>query len=105
MVSSSDILLSDNNELIIVDGDFSCGESSQQEVGLIVASNQGDWKQDVMVGVEIYKSINASTTASNKNSLVKRIKSQLEYDGFESININSTDLKNIQISCERIQEN
>ena len=41
---SKDILLDDNNDLKILNGDFDFGDSEMQEVGQILQSTQGEWK-------------------------------------------------------------
>lgn len=102
MAKAQDILLNDDIELRISGGDLVCGESDEQHVGLILASMQGDWKQEVNVGVEIYQDINSPVNASTKNKLAKRIKNQLEFDGYDSITIEIPNFKQISIDCERI---
>lgn len=102
MAKVQDILLNDDIELRISGGDFVCGESDEQHVGLILASMQGDWKQEVNVGVEIYQDINSPVNASTKNKLAKRIKNQLEFDGYDGIAIEIPNFTQISIDCERI---
>ena len=39
-----DILLDENNDIKLSNGDFNTGESEMQEVALILQSVQGEWK-------------------------------------------------------------
>ena len=50
---SKDILLDDNNDLKILNGDFDFGDSEMQEVGLILQSTQGEWKMTPTLGPNI----------------------------------------------------
>lgn len=46
----TDILLDQENDLRIENGDFVIGESTMQEVGLIITTHQGEWKEDPIIG-------------------------------------------------------
>lgn len=46
----SDILLDQDNDLRIEDGDFVVGDSTMQEVGLIISTHTGEWKEDPIIG-------------------------------------------------------
>lgn len=73
-----DILVSENNDLELIAGDFSMGESLLQEVGLILQSQQGNWKSDPLVGANMVELIKGK---HNRTAVEKRIKIQLERDG------------------------
>lgn len=73
-----DILVSENNDLELIAGDFSIGESLLQEVGLILQSQQGNWKSDPLVGANMVELIKGK---HNRTAVEKRIKIQLERDG------------------------
>lgn len=49
----NDILINDENDINIINGDFDFGESEMQEVGLILQSTQGEWKANPLL-VRIY---------------------------------------------------
>jgi hypothetical protein len=46
-----DILIGDDYDLLIDQGDFLTGESLNQEIGCLLAANQGDFRQHVKAGV------------------------------------------------------
>lgn len=73
-----DILVSENNDLELMAGDFSMGESHLQEVGFILQSQQGNWKSDPLVGANMVELIKGK---HNRTSVEKRVKVQLERDG------------------------
>lgn len=73
-----DILVSENNDLELIAGDFSIGESLLQEVGLILQSQQGNWKSDPLVGANMVELIKGK---HNRTAVEKRVKVQLERDG------------------------
>ena len=73
-----DILVSENNDLELIAGDFSIGEGLLQEVGLILQSQQGNWKSDPLVGANMVELIKGK---HNRTAVEKRIKIQLERDG------------------------
>lgn len=57
-----DILLDDNNDLKILNGDFDIGESEMQEVALILQSTQGEWKQTPLLGPNLYRFVNGKVS-------------------------------------------
>ena len=79
-----DILLDDNNDYMIIDGDFFIENSDQQNIQLILLSTPGSWKQYPLVGASIKGDINGLFDYNMKN----RIKQQLQNDGYSGINFN-----------------
>ena len=73
-----DILVTENNDLEIIAGDFTLGDSLLQEVGFILQSQQGNWKSDPLVGANMVVLIKGK---QNRTAVEKRIKIQLERDG------------------------
>ena len=73
-----DILVDEHNDLEIIAGDFSTGDSLLQEVGFILQSQQGNWKSDPLVGANMVELIKGK---HNRTAVEKRIKIQLERDG------------------------
>ena len=45
-----DILLDENNDIKLSNGDFDTGESEMQEVALILQSVQGEWNETPVLG-------------------------------------------------------
>jgi hypothetical protein len=73
-----DILLDENNDLKIVNGDFAVGESEMQEVGLILSSNQGEWKEHPVVGANLVTKVRSNT---NDPRLERTLRIQMKLDG------------------------
>jgi hypothetical protein len=73
-----DIQLTEDNDLKIVDGDFSIGESEMQEVALILAANQGEWKEDPILGPNLIQLLKIN---ESKADITHRVRIHLERDG------------------------
>ncbi len=67
---SKDILLDDNNDLKILNGDFDFGDSEIQEVGLILQSTQGEWKMTPTLGPNMYIFIKSKASKSEIEATV-----------------------------------
>ena len=67
---SKDILLDDNNDLKIINGDFDYGDSEIQEVGLILQSTQSEWKMTPTLGPNMYRFIKSKASKSEIESTV-----------------------------------
>lgn len=78
-----DILLENNNDLKIVNGDFDIGVSDYQQQKLIVATHKGEWKEHPEVGVGITQMI----ADDLYTEMLIEIKKQLEYDGMQIDNV------------------
>lgn len=72
-----DLLLNDDNDIVIENGDFLIGESLTQEVALILKSSQGEWKNDPLTGANLIQLINSNV---GEISLRKRVKLHLQRD-------------------------
>ena len=79
MANRTDFLLDDNNDLLIVDGDFSIGLSDQQHIADTINANVGWWKEFPLDGVNIR---NYAKTAGGAQQLARKIKIELENDGY-----------------------
>lgn len=73
-----DILLDENDDLAIVNGDFVLGESTVQELGIILRLNQGELKSDPLLGPGLAKMIRS---VGNKLKYISKIKLHLARDG------------------------
>lgn len=89
----------DSDDFVFVGGDFSLTESSfntglndfetvfndcdQSHIEDILASAKGDWKESPLVGVNLFEWVNSPFGLEEQNTLRKRIRLQLELDGFE----------------------
>jgi hypothetical protein len=75
---ANDILLDENNDLQIVNGDFVIGESLMQEVGIILQMNQGELKSDPLIGANLTTKIRG---VQNDAKIRRHIETQMELDG------------------------
>jgi len=74
-----DILIDDDYDLIIENGDFKIGYSDMQHIELICITDLGHWKQSPLLGVGIEKYISSS---GQQEALKRAIKIQLSSDGY-----------------------
>lgn len=73
-----DILLDNNDDLLIVNGDFAIGESTDQEVGIILRMNPGELKEDPLLGAGLIRLIHSAAGEAD----IKRVaKLHLARDG------------------------
>lgn len=73
----NDIILDNNKDLSIVNGDFDIGYGDTQHQLLIVLSEKGEFKEFPEVGVGIQSMLHDE----QYEDLILEIKRQLEYDG------------------------
>ena len=67
---SKDILLDDNNDIKIINGDFDYGDSEIHEVGQILQSTQGEWKMTPILGPNLYRFIKSKASKSEIEATV-----------------------------------
>ncbi|WP_134345773.1 hypothetical protein [Flavobacterium psychrophilum] len=73
-----DILLDENNDLKIINGDFLIGESTNQNVELLFTTSPGEWKEHIETGIAIQRSNNGNLD----RFLDRTIRVQMEADGY-----------------------
>lgn len=73
----TDILLNENNEPVVVNGDYRTGVSELQEVVIILQLRQGELKNDPVLGVNLQHYVNAK---ENRTSIERTIKIHLQRD-------------------------
>ncbi|WP_300978935.1 hypothetical protein [Flavobacterium sp.] len=83
----NDILLDDNDDLTIVNGDFVIGESVIQEVGIILRLNSGELKSDPVLAPNLVQLVNS---VSNNQEFEERVRLFLKRD-----NKNYEDIKKL----------
>ena len=102
----TDILLDENYDLFIEDGDFSFGASAEQETEQIILSLPGEWKQNPLTGFGIDNYLKqragSSPVINSLPQFVRDLKLQLEADGFidPEITVND-DLSNFNIAVNQ----
>jgi hypothetical protein len=79
-----DILLDSTNDLLILNGDFAVGESEMQEVGLILETMQGEWKENPVIGANLFQFMRSK---ADINAITARVKLHLELDDKEYADI------------------
>ena len=79
-----DILIDTENDIKIINGDFDVGESEMQEVGLILQSTQGEWKQSPILGPNLYQYIKSKASKTEIDSQV-RIHLAIDNKDFKSL--------------------
>lgn len=77
-IKMADIILNENNEPVIINGDLRIGESELQEVSIILQLRQGELKSDPVLGVNLQHYINSK---ENRTAVERTIKIHLQRDG------------------------
>ncbi len=72
-----DILLDENKDLKIENGDFAFGDSFEQDVEIIMSLTKGDLKSDAVLGVDLIKNINSNIS---ETGLKQKIRLNLQRD-------------------------
>lgn len=94
----TDILLNDENDISIVNGDFHIGESSQQEIEAVLIAFKGEYKNTPLLGAEIKRMLKARNT---RQGITREVNEQLKYDGFQNIDFKIQDAENFTINAQR----
>ncbi len=76
---AQDLLLDENGDLLIQNGDFVIGDSSYQDVKMIIQSAPGEWKQYPTVGVMADNYVKSPDP--EKAGLLNEIQRQLRANG------------------------
>jgi hypothetical protein len=81
---SNDIILDDELDLQIENGDFVIAASDMQHVDHILRAHKGEYKDHPQVGIGISKYLK---TTGKELELKREIRIQLSYDGYKNPNI------------------
>lgn len=87
MVKVFDLMLDELGDLLIKNGDFVNGEATQQNIGLILVSEKGEWRHTPYLGAGLKSAIEDEAEPAE---LIQEIRKQLELDGLIEIQINAT---------------
>jgi hypothetical protein len=74
----SDVLLDEDFDLLMENGDFVVGESTLQHQALLLLSNKGEWRQSPVVGVGLN---NFLLQDGGEDELRQLVRKELERDG------------------------
>src|ERR1035437_3992780 len=97
---ATDIILNKiTRDIEIINGDFSIGESSQQETDLLLNSFVGNWFEFPLVGIGIISYLAGSASALFIENVIKQ---QMITDGFtvDSVSIKGSTLNSPHINIE-----
>ncbi len=94
-----DLLLDNDGDLRIGNGDFVLGESSQQEIELLLTSFRGEWKLYPKRGIEIQRMLKARQGIVSIKGVVQE---QMEMDGFVNVDFDINNNGELEINAERI---
>lgn len=97
----NDILLDDNMDLAIQNGDFVMGDAEEQIQQLILIATQGSFRNSPLTGVGIIKYIKSSFTVDKVDQLRQKIRLQMQYDGYTSVNTQINSFLDIDIEATR----
>lgn len=82
-----DILLDDENELIIRNGDFTVGEADRQHVEHIIITHPGEYKNTPLLG---FAAVTKLKSTINDMQFKRDLKIQLNYDGYQNPRIDTS---------------
>lgn len=92
---AQDILLTEDKDLSIINGDLHIGYSDMQHISDLLIANPGNYRQWPIIGVGIMKQLNGI----NDKTIERDIKVALEADGAKNIYIKS-DNSGISITAD-----
>ena len=87
MAKVYDLMLDADGDLLIENGDFVIGETTQQNIGLILISEKGEWRHTPYVGAGLKSDIEDEAEPAE---LMQEIKKQLELDGLLNVTIDTS---------------
>lgn len=90
-----DILVEDNNDLLIENGDFVVGDSDIQHIDHIITAQPGEYKETPQLGFGVINYLKSNAT---KTKFKRDLRVQLNFDGYENPNIDLEDgFKNLKV--------
>jgi len=96
-----DVILDNNLDLSIANGDFVVDDAEQQNQELILAAQQGAYRNSPLVGVGITNYLKSSFTVANVDKLRQKIRLQMQYDGYQTVNVQINSFMDIELQAER----
>ena len=105
MIDDMDILLDEDGDIAVEDGDITVGYSTGQEAKFIIEDNNGDWKRQPLICVGINDYVKKTVTPSMARRLEKSIQINFSMDGKQlnemSLMVDdSGKLLSVNIDCE-----
>jgi hypothetical protein len=97
----NDIILDDNMDLAIVNGDFVVDDAEQQVQELILIATQGSFRESPITGIGIVRYLKSGFTLDKLDELRQQIILQLQYDGYTTVNTQINSFTDIEIDATR----
>jgi hypothetical protein len=101
-MKATDILLDADYDLAIERGDLVAGESDAQHLELLLQTNQGEWRQDPLVGVGLGRYLSSPYGPQQAAELTRTLSIQLERDGYSILELDLAELSSALINAERL---
>lgn len=95
---AKDILLDTADDLLFEGGDLVVDDSAEQEVGLILRTNPGDWRASPLTGFGVAR---RTRNEVNPTAFARDLSSQLELDGFAEHQVNLATDGQLTINARR----
>jgi len=84
-MATTDFLIAEDNDELIVDGDYAVGDSTIQHIDDLMLASPGTWREYPLAGVAIGQY--QSAPFNQKQTIERIIYEQLINDGFQNISI------------------
>jgi hypothetical protein len=100
----NDILLNDQLDLLIENGDFVVDVADEQIQELILLASKGSFRESPLTGVGIVSYLKSRLSPALVDKLRQTINLQMQYDGFSSSSVTiegTTQIDNIDITTTR----
>jgi len=97
----NDILLDNNLDLLIKNGDFVVDDAEQQHQELIMIATQGSFRESPLTGVGIVKYVKTRLSVETRDKLRQKIRLQLQFDGYTNVSTQINSFTDIQIQADR----
>ena len=96
-----DIILDDEMDLLIENGDFVIADGEEQHQQIVIIASQGSFRASPLTGVNIAKYIKTGFTQAQIDQLTQKIRIHLQYDGYARSVVKINSFNDIQINAER----
>lgn len=97
---ANDILLEDNGDFKVSNGDFVVDYSDDQHIDLIVRSNPGDIKDHPLLGIGIDKYLNSPFSQGIQQRIMRDVRLHLQSDNAKNISVMFNDKLKIEATYE-----
>ena len=96
MAEVTDILTDEEGDLMVVNGDFSVGESTVQHQGDLIVACEGEYKQDPMTGVGAVNFVDDE----GPSEFLRKVRIQFTKDGMNVTRSQMNTNGNLEIEAE-----